>query len=97
MTRSTSPTVSTKRNVAVVEDALETSTTIVCAAAIDSTGDAAEAAPWKATLVKIENKTSQRFMRKKWSGWRDLNPRPLVPQTSALTKLRHSPYAREAT
>ena len=26
-----------------------------------------------------------------WSGWRDLNPRPLVPQTSALTKLRYSP------
>jgi hypothetical protein len=28
-----------------------------------------------------------------WSGWRDLNPRPLVPQTNALTKLRHSPLA----
>ena len=26
------------------------------------------------------------------SGWGDLNSRPLVPQTSALTKLRHSPY-----
>ena len=26
-----------------------------------------------------------------WSGWRDLNPRPLDPQSSALTKLRHSP------
>src|SRR3954454_14497706 len=26
------------------------------------------------------------------SGWRDLNSRPLVPQTSALTKLRYSPY-----
>jgi hypothetical protein len=25
------------------------------------------------------------------SGWRDLNPRPSVPQTDALTKLRHSP------
>jgi hypothetical protein len=31
------------------------------------------------------------------SGWRDLNPRPLVPQTSALTKLRYSPYRHEAT
>jgi hypothetical protein len=27
----------------------------------------------------------------RWSGWRDLNPRPSVPQTDALTKLRHSP------
>ena len=26
-----------------------------------------------------------------WSGRRDLNPRPLVPQTSALTGLRHAP------
>ena len=26
-----------------------------------------------------------------WSEWRDLNPRPLVPQTSALTGLRHTP------
>ena len=25
------------------------------------------------------------------SGWRDLNPRPLDPQSSALSKLRHSP------
>src|SRR6478735_4857343 len=26
------------------------------------------------------------------SGCRDLNPGPLVPQTNALTKLRHSPF-----
>ena len=26
-----------------------------------------------------------------WSEWRDSNPRPLVPQTSALTGLRHAP------
>ena len=26
-----------------------------------------------------------------WSEWRDLNPRPLVPQTSALTGLRYTP------
>ena len=25
------------------------------------------------------------------SGWGDLNSRPSVPQTDALTKLRHSP------
>ena len=28
---------------------------------------------------------------KKWSEWRDLNPRPLVSQTSTLTRLRHTP------
>ena len=26
-----------------------------------------------------------------WSGWRDLNPRPLAPKASALAKLRHIP------
>jgi hypothetical protein len=26
-----------------------------------------------------------------WSGCRDSNPGPSVPQTDALTKLRHSP------
>jgi hypothetical protein len=26
-----------------------------------------------------------------WSGRRDLNPRPPVPQTGALTGLRHAP------
>src|ERR1700730_15225125 len=26
-----------------------------------------------------------------WSEWRDSNPRPLVPQTSALTGLRYTP------
>ena len=30
------------------------------------------------------------------SGWGDLNSRPSVPQTDALTKLRHSPR-RSAT
>ncbi len=29
-----------------------------------------------------------------WSGWGDLNSRPLDPQSSALTKLRHSPSSR---
>ena len=28
-----------------------------------------------------------------WSEWRDSNPRPLVPQTSALTGLRYTPTA----
>ena len=26
-----------------------------------------------------------------WSGWRDLNPRPLEPHSSALAKLRYTP------
>ena len=30
-------------------------------------------------------------LRTSESGWRDSNPRPSVPQTDALTKLRHSP------
>jgi hypothetical protein len=31
-----------------------------------------------------------------WSGCRDLNPGPLDPQSSALTKLRHSPFLVKA-
>ncbi len=26
-----------------------------------------------------------------WSAWRDLNPRPLAPQASALARLRYTP------
>ena len=33
------------------------------------------------------------FQGVKWSEWRDSNPRPLVPQTSALTGLRYTPTA----
>ncbi len=29
-----------------------------------------------------------------WSGWRDLNPRPLRPERSALAKLRYTPADR---
>jgi hypothetical protein len=32
----------------------------------------------------------------RWSGCRDSNPGPSVPQTDALTKLRHSPSTRRA-
>ena len=32
-----------------------------------------------------------------WSGCRDSNPGPLDPQSSALTKLRHSPYLVRGT
>ena len=31
------------------------------------------------------------YLRFLLSGWGDLNSRPSVPQTDALTKLRHSP------
>ena len=34
-----------------------------------------------------------RLRPRSWSGCRDLNPGPLDPQSSALTKLRHSPCA----
>ena len=36
----------------------------------------------------------QKYLIFKWSERRDLNPRPLVPQTSALTGLRHAPTGR---
>src|SRR5580693_7419901 len=36
---------------------------------------------------------AQIFQEVKWSEWRDSNPRPLVPQTSALTGLRYTPTA----
>ena len=32
--------------------------------------------------------------KRSWSAWPDLNWRPLVPQTSALTRLRHTPTVR---
>lgn len=35
-----------------------------------------------------------RYPRPTKSGWRNSNPRPLVPQTSALTKLSYIPYLR---
>ena len=33
---------------------------------------------------------------RRWSAWPDLNWRPLVPQTSALTRLRHTPTVQRA-
>ena len=41
-------------------------------------------------LIKIEKLGNNRNV-KKWSGRRDLNSRPLVPETSALAKLRYAP------
>ena len=40
---------------------------------------------------------SLRSARFYWSGRRDLNSRPLVPQTSALTGLRHAPTGTART
>src|SRR5690606_32128559 len=42
---------------------------------------------------KKQESPSQSGLRRAfaWSGRRDLNPRPLPPQGSALTKLRHAP------
>jgi hypothetical protein len=36
-------------------------------------------------------RTNDQGWRVIWSEWRDSNPRPLVPQTSALTGLRYTP------
>ncbi len=33
----------------------------------------------------------------KWSGWRDLNPRPLAPHASALARLRYIPIGCNRT
>ncbi len=47
---------------------------------------------WKtddANLVKLCGGRAKSL--KSWSERRDLNSRPLVPQTSALTGLRHAP------
>ena len=42
------------------------------------------------TFISIKG-DAHRAWHLKWSGCRDLNPGPSVPQTDALTKLRHSP------
>jgi hypothetical protein len=42
------------------------------------------------TSGKERTRHFQRVLR---SGRRDLNSGPLVPQTSALTRLRHAPFA----
>ena len=34
----------------------------------------------------------ERWRGKKWSGWRDSNPRPPDPQSGALARLRYIPY-----
>jgi hypothetical protein len=44
-------------------------------------------------LLRGANRNHERELRFQ-SGWGDLNSRPLVPQTSALTKLRYSPLLR---
>ena len=61
---------------------------------------------WRQTLLmqrhRRERQTATPTAAGRWwlqnvhtlSGWGDLNSRPLVPQTSALTKLRHSPKLR---
>ncbi len=48
-------------------------------------------------LVKIVRRISaadkplEKSPFKKWSGWGDLNSRPLAPQASALARLRYTP------
>ncbi len=40
-----------------------------------------------------DGRPDRRSAMSEWSEWRDSNPRPLVPQTSALTGLRYTPTA----
>ena len=40
---------------------------------------------WEDAILKCCNNNPH------WSGWRDLNPRPLAPKASALAKLRYIP------
>ena len=47
----------------------------------------------KLTLLSLESKLYQDV---RWSERRDSNPRPLVPQTSALTGLRYTPTPQRA-
>ena len=50
--------------------------------------------PERTLTVRIETpETAKRLLKQSisLSGWGDLNSRPSVPQTDALTKLRHSP------
>jgi hypothetical protein len=50
---------------------------------------------WSPGLPAYERQlTSYLLIRPSWSGWGDSNSRPLDPQSSALTKLRHSPLLR---
>ncbi len=45
-------------------------------------------------LAAVRATSGQSIHREAWSEWRDSNPRPLVPQTSALTGLRYTPTGR---
>src|SRR5271170_5335477 len=56
--------------------------------AVIATGASTGQAAWFG--CEFSTRTGARFTGK-WSEWRDSNPRPLVPQTSALTGLRYTP------
>ena len=50
--------------------------------------------PERTPVVRLETPAAMKHLLKQGiclSGWGDLNSRPSVPQTDALTKLRHSP------
>src|ERR1700691_5125497 len=44
-------------------------------------------------FIAVDTSERGRNREVEWSEWRDSNPRPLVPQTSALTGLRYTPTA----
>ncbi len=53
----------------------------------------ARAEDLRACIAYALTSDSRVFSDLEWSEWRDSNPRPLVPQTSALTGLRYTPTA----
>jgi hypothetical protein len=65
--------------------------------AYDNSGDAIISLPTAAWLPRSSDQPARSLSFRRTatiespSGRRDLNPRPLVPQTNALTKLRHVP------
>src|SRR5580700_79339 len=52
-------------------------------------GRCSRSAPFRACLSRLTD-----ILCQQWSERRDLNSGPLVPQTSALTRLRHAPPRR---
>ncbi len=60
-------------------------------------GRAEEAAPRQARARRRRERESPGWRGFRTSGRRDLNSGPLVPQTSALTRLRHAPFGSESS
>ncbi len=62
-----------------------------CALPIELRSPRARLAGLEPATHNLEGCCSIQLSYRRLSGWRDLNSRPLVPKTSALTKLRYIP------